>query len=387
MAGNARINGHVEPAFETTRRAFEENFRREGDYQEVGASLAVYHRGRLVVDLFGGFADTGCTHPWARDTLINIWSSTKGVVAVAAAMCVDRGWISYETEVAKVWPEFAQAGKSGITFAQLLSHQAGLPGFVEPTTVEDQFDWDGCCAKLARQSPAWAPGTASSYHAMTYGWLVGEVIRRVSDRRIGDFVREEIAKPLDADVYIGLPEHLESRVVEMIAPSAAVNPASLPLSDAARMALINPQQDPTTPNLRAWRAAEIPAANGQATASGLARIYAMLVGGGTFEGARLLSPQAVAHMVSPAAPPGRTDMFLGFTDCWGHGVAINTTGIYGPNPKAFGHSGWGGSFGFADPDAEIAVGYVCNRMGPELVGDPRTSILCRSILYDVRGAP
>jgi CubicO group peptidase (beta-lactamase class C family) len=278
------------------------------------------------------------------------------------------------------WPEFGQNGKERITVAQVLSHQAGLPGFVEPTSVSDQSDWDNCCAKLSRQKPVWDPGTATSYHAMTYGWLIGEVVRRAAGKSIGRLIAEEIAKPLDADLHMGLPESREPQVAEMIAPRRAIDMASIPLPDSARMALVNPVQDPLVPNTRAWRAAEIPAANGQASAMGLARLYAALAGDGALDGARILSPATVRRMVTPVTSDGRKDMFLGFVDSWGMGMAINTPGIYGPNPRAFGHSGWGGSFGCADPDAGVAIGYVCNQMGPDLVGDPRTAGLCKAVL-------
>lgn len=372
-----QISGTVAPGFEAAREVFAANFAREGDYQEVGASLAAFHRGRSVVDLWGGFAERERTRPWTRDTLINVWSSTKGVMAVAVAMLVERGLIRYEDWVASVWPEFAQAGKEQVTIAQAMSHQAGLPGFAEPTTIEDQYDWRSCCAKLERQKPAWAPGTASSYHAMTYGWLAGEILRRVTGQSPGQFVRDEIGAPLGADIFIGLPASEEFRVAEMIGPKR--QPVMPPLSETAMMALTNPQQNPEAPNARAWRAAEIPAANGQASAMGLARLYAALANGGALEGAALLSPQAIAAMTAPATRDGRADMMLGFVDSWGMGMALNTPGIYGSNPRAFGHSGWGGSFGCADPDAGIAVGYVCNQMGPDLVGDPRTMGLCRAI--------
>jgi len=265
-----------------------------------------------------------------------------------------------------------------VTVAELMSHQAGLNGFDEPTAPEDQFDWRGCTEKLARQKPAWPPGTASSYHAMTYGWLAGELVRRIAGRPVGDFVHDEIAKPLSADFFIGLPESEEKRVAEMIGPKRQAEVP--PLSDIALMALINPQQNPEIPNRRDWRAAEIPAANGQSSAMGLARLYAALAGDGSLEGVRILSPNTIARMTTPATNDGRQDMFLGFTDSWGMGVALNRPGIYGPNTRAFGHSGWGGSFGCADPDAEVSIGYVCNQMGPELVGDPRTSALCNSVL-------
>ena len=374
------IRGTVAPGFEAARAAFVENFEREGDYQEVGASFAAFHRGRCVVDLWGGFRDRDRTQEWTRGTLANVWSATKGVSATVAAILMERGLIDYADPVAAHWPEFAQNGKADITLAHVLSHQAGLPGFVEPTSVLDQCDWEGCCGKLARQKPVWEPGTATSYHAMTYGWLVGEVVRRATKRSIGQWIREDIAGPLNADLFIGLPEDRQSDSAEMIAPKRVIDTAGLPLPDVARMALANPLQDPLLPNTRQWQAAEIPAANGHASAMGLARLYAALVGGGALDGVRLLSPETVTRMTAPATSDGRQDMFLGFVDSWGMGMALNTPGIYGPNPRAFGHSGWGGSFGCADPDAEIAIGYVCNQMGPDLVGDPRTAGLCRSVL-------
>jgi CubicO group peptidase (beta-lactamase class C family) len=374
------IEGFVAPGFEAARDVFARNFARQGDYQEVGASLAAFHRGRCVVDLWGGYADAARSRKWTRDTLINVWSSTKGITAAAVGLCVEWGLARYGDRIASVWPEFAEAGKGDITLAQVMSHQAGLPGFVEKTTVEDQCDWESCCAKLARQKPAWPPGTATSYHAMTYGWLAGEVVRRVSGRRIGEFVHDHIARRLEASLFIGLPTSEEPRVAEMIAPKRMAVASGLPLPPAARMAVANPQQDPAAPNRRAWREAEIPAANAQTNAISLAKLYASLVSGGKGAAPSLLSAETVATMTTSAAPAGRQDMFLGFEDSWGMGLALNTPGIYGPNPRAFGHSGWGGSFGCADPDAEIAIGYVCNQMGPELVGDPRTQGLCTAIL-------
>jgi CubicO group peptidase (beta-lactamase class C family) len=374
------IEGFVAPGFEAARDVFAGNFARDGDYQEVGASLAAFHRGRCVVDLWGGHADAARSRKWTRDTLINVWSSTKGITATAVGLCVEWGLVRYVDRVASVWPEFAESGKGDITLVQVMSHQAGLPGFVEKTTVEDQCDWESCCAKLARQAPAWPPGTASSYHAMTYGWLAGEVVRRVSGRDFGQFVHDHISRRLDASLFIGLPASEEPRVAEMIAPKRMTDARALPLPAAARMAIANPEQDPTAPNRRAWREAEIPAANGQTNAISLAKLYASLVSDGKGDVPKLLSAEIIEMMTSPQAPAGRRDMFLGFTDSWGLGFALNTSGIYGRNPRAFGHSGWGGSFGCADPDLEIAIGYVCNQMGPELVGDPRTQGLCNAIL-------
>ena len=376
----AEIKGDVAPGFEKAREAFAENFAREGDYQEIGASFAAFHKGRCVVDLWGGYADPKRTRLWTRDTLANVWSSTKGVTAMAVALCVERGLLRYEDCVAQHWPEFAANGKESVTIAQLLSHQAGLPGFVEPTRVEDEYDWDATCAKLARQAPAWPPGTASSYHAITYGWLAGELVRRVTRQSVGRFIANEIARPLDARVFIGLPQLEEPHVAEMAAPKRTIDMAAIPLPDAARMAVTNPALDPLVANTRAWRAAEIPAANGQANAHGLATLYGALANGGALGSVRLLKPETIVKMTTPATRDGRKDMFLGFTDSWAMGMALNTPGIYGPNPRAFGHSGWGGSFGCADPDAEVGIGYVCNQMGPDLVGDPRTEGLCAAVL-------
>src|ERR1700722_19743874 len=211
MTTEHQIEGTVAPGFESARVAFAENFAREGDYQEVGASFAAFHRGRCVVDLWGGFADRARTRPWKNNTLINVWSSTKGISAVAAAIAVERGAFCYEDKVASHWPEFAQNGKADITVAQILSHQAGLPGLVKPTSLLDQCDFDGCVAKLARQAPAWAPGTATSYHAMTYGWLAGEIIRRVSGQSPGRFLGEVVAGPLGADISVGMTASQASR--------------------------------------------------------------------------------------------------------------------------------------------------------------------------------
>ena len=372
------IEGEVAAGFEPVREAFEANFRRPGDFGECGAAVAVYHHGRCVADLWGGHADRARTRAWTRDTLVNVWSATKAATAVAVALLVDRGLIAYDDPVANVWPEFAQAGKGSTTIGQVMSHQASLPGFVEPTKLDDLFDWAGCVAKLERQAPTWPPGSVTSYHAMTFGFLAGEIVRRVAGVSVGSFIAKEIAGPLGADIHVGLPEALEPRVAETLGPRRPPTPPSVAPGAIAMSALRNPVTGPLAPNRRAWRAAELPAANGQASAQGLARLYAALAGDGALEGVRLLSPATLAQLIAPAAPAGRRDQFLGFTDCWAKGLMLNTPGLYGPNPRSFGHSGWGGAFGCADPDAGLAIGYVCNQMGPDLTGDPRAASLCEA---------
>lgn len=371
------IEGSVSPGFERVRAAFAENFARGDAYEDVGAALTVYRRGRKVVDLWGGYCDSARTRPWTHDTLVNVWSTTKGVTALAVALLVDRGQLAYEDKVARHWPEFAQSGKGDVTVAQLLSHQAGLPGFAEPTTVEDFYDWARVTTRLARQAPLWAPGTKNSYHAMTYGFLAGELVRRISGVSLGAFVARELAGPLGADVFIGLDTALEPRVAETIKPSVAVDMAALNLPAEAIAALTNPAVEAERPNSRAWRAAEVPAANGHATAGGLARLYGAVANGGALDGVRLLSPGTIERMAQVQTT--RPDLMLGFAPNWAMGFATNGIGIYGPNPRAFGHSGWGGSFGCADLEAGIGIGYVMNRMGADLVGDPRTKVLCDAI--------
>jgi CubicO group peptidase (beta-lactamase class C family) len=376
MTENYGVIAPTDRGFEAVTQAFKANFSRSDDYRELGASFAVIRRGKVVVDMWGGSMTAAIDKPWMRGSLANVWSTTKGVTAIVMGMLVDRGLVRYEDTVARHWPEFAANGKGAITIAQAMSHQAGLPGFAEPITAMDQCDWDGCVKKLERQAPAWEPGTATSYHAMTYGWLAGEIVRRVAGKTIGQFVEENICGPLRAEVHIGLPMLDDGLAAEMIAPrTAPAMPSQLP--DAAMMALANPQQDPTLPNMREWRVAEIPAANGQASAMGLARLYDGLLDG------RLMSKDTLARMTAPATSDGRRDMLLGFTDCWGMGMALNVPGIYGPNPRAFGHSGWGGSFACADPDAGIVMAYVCNQMGADLVGDPRAAGLCKLVYEKV----
>jgi CubicO group peptidase (beta-lactamase class C family) len=366
---SAVIEGTVAPGLEAIRETFAANFARTGDYREVGAALCVYRGSERIVDLWGGHADAGGSRPWTADTLINVWSTTKLAAAVAVARCVDCGLIAYEQPVVDVWPEFAQASKAAVTIAEVMSHQAGLPGFAVPTTLDDFYDWELVCGRLAAQAPVFPPGTANSYHAVTYGFLAGEIVRRASGRTLGALFREEIAGPLGADFHIGLPASKEGRVAELLPPKSPPDMSGVDLPLAAQMALGNPGQDPTRPNTRAWRAAELPALNGQASARGVARLSAALANGGALDGMRVLSEATVAAMSVIAAD--RPDLMLGFNPQWGMGVAHNLIGVFGANPAAIGHSGWGGSFGAADPDGRIAIGYVLNQMGSELVGDPR----------------
>jgi CubicO group peptidase (beta-lactamase class C family) len=373
------VAGTVAPGFEPVRERFAANFQRDDHCREVGAALTVFHGERCIVDLWAGHTDASRAQPWHKDTLLNVYSTTKGIAAVCVAMLVDRATLSYDDPVASVWPEFAQNGKQHVTIAQVLSHQAGLPAFEEPTTIKDLFDWQGRCAALARQKPRWVPGEKTAYHPITYGYLAGEIVRRASGRRsIGEFVQQELAAPLAADFFIGLDPALQRRAAATLMPKNLVDPSALPVIEETRGSVTNPMLHPQAANTAAWRQAEMPALNGHASAEGIARIYALLANGGIFQRHKLLSPATINRMTQVLSR--RMDLTLGMEAQWAAGVVLNgTTTFFGPNPRTYGHSGWGGSFGCADPEQRLAIGYVCNQMGPELVGDIRARELCAAI--------
>jgi len=382
VKATATIEGACDAAFAAVREAFTENFRTGGD---VGAAVCVTVDGRTVVDLWGGEAAPG--RPWLRDTIVNVWSSTKGAVALAAHMLVDRGLLDLDAPVASYWPEFAAAGKDSIPVRYLLSHRAGLCGARDEISIDDLPDWGKVTSILAATEPWWEPGTESGYHALTFGYLVGEVIRRVSGRSVGRFVAEEIAAPLDAEIVIGLTDTEIDRCAQLSMdppPPDSANAAMFAqLHPAALAALMNPSMAAPFAadigNADAWRRAEIPAANGHATARGLATMYALLAQGGEQCGVRLLSPEAAER--AREGQGAAVDVVLGIGNGglpseWALGFLLSgEQGILGPNARAFGHGGYGGSFGMADVEARVSLGYVMNHMGNNLVGDPRQTAL------------
>jgi CubicO group peptidase (beta-lactamase class C family) len=371
------VQGKVEKGFERVREAFAANFSRGDDYEELGAALAVYRAGKPVVDLWAGHKDAARARPWQRDTLVNVYSTTKGIVAIAAAILVEEGRLRYDDPVVKHWPEYGQNGKEKTTVAQLLSHQAGLPGFAEPTTVEDLYDWKARCAALARQKPMWTPGRKTCYHAMTWGFLVGEVLRRAGGQTVGQRVADCIAARVAADFYVGLPRSLDALVAPMRRPRNPPDMSGVQLPPEAIAALVNPQLDGEVCNAPGWRAAEIPAANGHASANGVARVYAAIANKGVLDGQRLMKGETIMTMTQ--VQKDRTDALLGFTDNWAMGLSFNQMNMLGPSPRTFGHGGWGGSLGAANLEAQVGIGYVCNQMGAQLVGDPRGAGLCAVI--------
>jgi CubicO group peptidase (beta-lactamase class C family) len=373
---SAEVRGIVAPGFEPVRERFVANFDLPEDYRDVGAAFAVYRHGECVVDLWGGYADCARTRPWQRDTLVNLWSTTKGVTAMAVAKLVDRGALRYDDKVARFWPEFAAAGKAEVTVAHIMSHQAGLPGFAEPTSLDDLYDQELCAARLAAQAPLWEPGTANGYHACTYGVLTAEIVRRIDGRPIGRLIAEDIARPTGADFHLGLPPALRSRRAETMPPEHPVDMSQVEMTPAMMLGLASPAMDPSRPNDPRWLDAELPALNGHASAAGLATLFAALLAG------EIVGEATLDAMTRIAAD--RADLVIGLNPQWAMGVATNASGMFGPEPATFGHGGWGGSLGIAHRDSGIAIGYVLNHMGPELVGDPRGTGLCAAVFECAR---
>ncbi|NUT24821.1 MAG: beta-lactamase family protein [Streptomyces sp.] len=375
----AQVHGDCDPRFAAVRTAFETNFRERG---ELGAAVTVTLDGRTVVDLWGGWADAARGRPWERDTLVNVWSTSKGPTALCAHLLADRGLLDLDAPVAVYWPEFAAAGKEQILVRHLLSHRAGLSGLREPHSLQQLCDWELTTQRLAAMEPWWAPGTQSGYHALTYGFLVGEVVRRVSGMLPGAFLEREVTGPLGIDFAIGLPEKDSGRVAELVhaPPAASSEQAAVfdQLAPAALAALANPLVGAAQANSPEWRAAEIPAANGHGTARAVAALYGIFAGRGSYDGHRVLSSEAAERvregqgscrdLVLGAGFDGETEVGLGL---WLSGP----NGSYGPNPRAFGHDGFGGSCGLADPEAGVSLGYVMNRMGPHIANDPRKMAL------------
>ncbi|MGA0604029.1 serine hydrolase domain-containing protein [Caulobacter sp. KR2-114] len=360
------VHGHCAPAFSAVRAAFAENLAAR---DEVGAAVCLRLGGEVVIDLWGGWRDGARTRPWTRDTRVNVWSSTKGVNAACFAMLVQRGLAGYDDPVARWWPAFAAEGKSKVTLGDLLSHQAGLCGFSSPATVDDLYAGEAAAERLAAQAPIWPLGTGSGYHAISIGILSAALFRRIEGRTIRQFVADEIAGPHGLDLSIGLDPSLDDLAAEIVAPPAMASSSIGAMTAAQVAALANPPLDPRLPNTAAWRAAELPSANGFAHARSLAGVYGLLLA----PDAPLVGPEVLTQATAPRT--AGVDLVLNLFARWGAGFLVNDDGLYGPGPRTFGHSGWGGSFAFADPDRGLAMSYVMNRMGEQLRGDPRGAAL------------
>ncbi len=348
------ISGSTHPRFSACREAVLANL---ADGSDLGCALAVVKDGEIVVDLRGGHADAARTRPWEADTLVNIWSVTKGIVALEIAMAVERDLIRYDAPLAEVWPEFAANGKEGITLDLVMSHRSGLNGLDRTMDLQGVYDWFPYADAFAAMAPLWPPGSRCAYHAMSYGHIVGEALRRVGGITPGRFLAEEIAGPFDLDIHIGLPEDEDGRTAEMTASNDAAEWVGFLEETGYDHAMRNPVIEPLIPNERAWRAAEIPAGNGHATALSLARLYGLLAQGG----GGLVSPDGIR--AATAERFNGTDVSMLAPSRFGAGYRLGgPESLIGPNPASFGHTGWGGAFAFADPDSRLGVAYVMNRM-------------------------
>jgi CubicO group peptidase (beta-lactamase class C family) len=378
-----KIEGNCDPKFFRVRETFAENFATAG---EVGAAAAVVLDGKPVVDLWAGYADPEKTKPWTRDTLVNVYSTTKGLAAMCAHRLVDQGKLDLDAPVTRYWPEFGQAGKDKMPVRFLLSHRAGLPAVRKPMRREAFFQWDTMCAALAEQEPWWEPGTAFGYHAITYAWLVGEVVRRASGRTLGAYFRDEIASPLGLDAHIGLDAKDDARCATVIGapppkpgePNLMMEMLRDPESMTAK-AIINPPIDIVADaNTRAWRGMELPSANGHATARSIARAYGALARGGEVDGYRVLTPESIVRCYTEQS--SGMDLVMKVEGRIGLGFMLNSKTIpLGPNAHSFGHPGAGGSLGFADPDAKVGFGYVMNQMGASVTIDARATRLIDAV--------
>ena len=365
------IHGTCTPEFEAVRTAFAANF---DAGNELGASACVTHHGETVVDIWAGDRDLD-GNPWERDTIVNVWSTTKTMAATTLLLLADRGELDLDAPIAAHWPEFAANGKEAITMAQVMGHTAGLPGFDPAIAAVDLYDHDLCAANLAAQTPWWEPGTMSGYHLISQGYLEAEVVRRITGRTLGEVFRTEIAEPLGADFHIGLPESEEGRAGYVIPPEdalgvvAGLDPESIAVRAGMSCSVTGNEQ-----NTRAWRAAEIPAAGGTSNARGVARVHAMLANGGTLDGVQILSPEGVDRIFVEQCH--QTDAVLGVKMRLGTGFGLMNDLIpLSPNPRSCFWGGWGGSICVVDVDAGVSIAYVMNKMAGGLVGDMRGAMI------------
>ncbi len=375
------VQGHCDARFDKLADAFGQAIT-DGD--EVGAAIAIDIDGEIVVDMWGGYADAAKTKPWAEDTIVNVWSSTKTVTALAGLMLIDRGLIEPDTIVASVWPEFGANGKGHIAFRHFLSHSSGVSGWDQPVVIDDVYDWEKSTAALAAQAPWWEPGTASGYHALTHGHLIGEVVRRVTGKGLKEFVAEEIAGPLGADFHIGATPGDSARIAEVI---PAANPMEgVPPMDQWTEQMVKtftgPAPDPAVANTAAWRAADIGAANGHTNARALARILSAISLGGSVDGVRLLRQDTIEKIfeVQCEGP----DLVLAMHPIrWGLGFGLPQLESipYIPDEKICFWGGWGGSWETMNPDRRMTTAYVMNRMGPGVEGSERTARYT-TLIYD-----
>ena len=362
------VQGQCDDKFAAIRQGFEDNLASGAD---IGASFAITRHGETIIDIWGGHLDEARTKSWQKDTIVNVYSTTKTMAALCLHVLSDRGEVDLASPVSRYWPEFAQNGKEGVEVRHFLSHSSGLAGMEGPTAPEDFYDWDKITDRLARQAPWWEPGTQSGYHAITQGFLLGEVVRRVTGQTIGAFLAREITGPLGTDFHIGTGEEHDARIGDLIPPEdEGKTLPGMELSEIAQRVFTNPSIQAQESHKIAWRRAEIPAANGHGNARAVAETLAVLANGGEVRGKRLLSGEG-ARRILEIQTEG-LDVVLGLPVRWGLGFALASDWLpLGPNPNSCFWGGYGGSFAMIDFDAQVTISYVMNRMIASLIDQTR----------------
>jgi len=377
MTNKIEIRGYCEERFEPVKKVLAQNIESGSD---IGTSFAATIDGKFVIDIWGGYTDAAQTREWERDTIVNVFSTTKVMSVLCVLMLIDRGFIDLDSPVANYWPEFSQSGKEQLPVRYLLSHTAGLPGFNKVIKMETLYNWKEIVNILAAQTPSWEPGTRSGYHSITQGYLLGELVRRVTGKTIGTFFREEISDPLNADFYIGLSEQHDSRVADLIAPPPIPNQL-MENNEELRAArgFFNPVLPIEKCLTREWRNAEIPAANGHGNARSVARIGAAIACGGELDGVHLLSLKTIEKAIEEQSYT--KDLVIQIPIRWGLGFGLNSKEIrLGRNQRAFCWGGAGGSSLVMDLDEKISYAFVMNKMTNTLLGDARSANLGRAFL-------
>lgn len=372
--GDGVVRGFANSEFSAAVDIFEANLEGAAD---LGASFCATVEGETVVDLWGGWADESRTRPWEKDTIVNVYSTTKTMTALCALIVADRGELDFETPVARYWPEFAAHGKAAIRVSHLMSHSAGLSGWTEPMAPADLYDWEKATSLLARQAPLWEPGTAPGYHSITQGYLIGEVLRRITGRSLGTLFREEVAEPLGADFHIGFGSELDSRVADLVPPPPAALPDGVQPSELLLQLVRNPPFNPLDTRSRQWRAAEIPAAGGHGNARSVAQVHAILANGGVANGRRFLSEAGCRRALEPQIEG--VDLVLSVPVKYGLGFGLPPSIIETPNPNSMFWGGYGGSLVVIDMDARTSFAYAMNRMRQTTIGDERSLRVCRAL--------
>jgi CubicO group peptidase (beta-lactamase class C family) len=373
----ANIEGTCDERFAAVRHELAECID-EGD--ELGASIAVDLDGEVAVDLWGGYRDEARTQPWRRDTITNVWSTTKTVTSLAALMLVDRGELDVGAPVARYWPEFAAAGKQDVLVRHLMSHTSGVSGLDQPAVPEDLYDWEKSTARYAAQAPWWPPGSASGYHALNFGHLIGEVLRRITGMPLKQFVAEEIASPLGADFQIGAAERDWDRIADVVPPPPLpIDFSALGPDNLAVKTLTGPFIEATEANTPAWRRADLGAANGHGNARSVARVLSVISRGGDVDGVRLLRPETVELIFREQA--SGIDLVLGVPLRFGigYGLPQHDTIPYIPDGKICFWGGWGGSVIIMDVGRRMTISYMMNKMGPGIIGSDRAERYVRAI--------